>query len=192
MLFGSRVTDTTAQTIVARYRALLAAIVGEAYALGDVARIPHREINLFLIPAKSKTIDVRRTNELLSNFSATVSNQMMLLANRGLLARPEMLALLDRPGPFLLTTYKPMRDLKAGSPLLIYDLSSTPPSLFPDLVKAYMKRVEGGRPNEQEVFTPGLARQTVVVALGVVESVSAVLTRLTDLQQRPGRFHIAR
>jgi len=160
-----------------------AAVVGTTFTLEEVRSVPRKEINLFLIPAKKKLRDTEKAEELLANFSSTVSDQIMVLANRGMLARPEVLALLDQPGPFLLTTCKPMRELKAGSPLLFYDLSSVPTNVLQDLVKAYMKRVEGERPAEQEIWTPDWKRQLVVTSLNVAATGSLPRWRQADARR---------
>src|SRR6266545_4815478 len=169
-----------------------AAVVGTTFTLEEVRSVPRKEFNLFLIPAKKKLRDTEKAEELLANFSSTVSDQIMVLANRGMLARPEVLALLDQPGPFLLTTCKPMRELKAGSPLLFYDLSSVPTNVLQDLVKAYMKRVEGERPAEQEIWTPDWKRQLVVTSLNVAATGSALASKLDELQKGAGKFFFVR
>ncbi len=141
--------------ILQRYQKLLNVIVATTLSSTDVGEIDAAEkqlTNLFMIPGT-----VRGKLPSLDNYNAVLA--MRYLDEIGKLTRadnPEVAdRLMSRPGPFLVSTLKPVSEIDDRQTTLLYiDLSATNPAAMTEIVAAYKLRLSQNPLNEAEHFAP--------------------------------------
>ena len=148
-----------------RYQALLNAIITTTPHLPDVIKdYDHEKINLFFIPSKIKT---SKTTEhiKLANYDNKLAWTYFARANKIVSRRKDILRQLDSAGPFLLTTAKPIRNVKTNSPTLFVDLSEFPASAYEDILKGYKRSLVETPPTSLAIWKPPKMTQILLKGL---------------------------
>ncbi len=156
VLFNRRldVPDIDEETL-SRYRSLLKALAGSTLGkkeAGELSREEMGDTNLFYVPSvvegKKPSIEI---------YNTVLSMRYLMMGSR--LVRddnPEVAdRLTTRPGPFLLSSLKPMGKIGSShTPLLYADLSITNSAAMPEVVSAYKRRISRSEVGETERFAP--------------------------------------
>lgn len=155
VLFGRKVganAPPLPQEDARRYQALLEAIESSTGAAADLeaALIPKEETNLFNIPAKSAA--ARPDLDNYHSGLALVYRDMALGAFRGNDKFERMLS--SGAGPFLISTLRPLNQVRSPEPLLFADLSAHNPAAMREVVAAYKQRINRSAPDTLESFNP--------------------------------------
>jgi len=142
VLFGRNVgTEAPAlpRDVATRYQALLDAI--ESFtATRDAAKqadIPKQTINLFYIPVKDTA---RRPT--LDSYNSTLATVYLSVARGGIAADRRFAPKIDTgAGPFLISSLRPLNQVRTPAPMLFADLSATNPAAMGEVVAAYKQRL---------------------------------------------------
>lgn len=135
-----------------RYKTLLDSIVASTLGTEEADQLPKEETNLFYIPAIGGG-----KKPGLENYNSTLAMRYLLILSR--LARDSNRTLAERlsvrPGPFLISTLKPLGEIgKDQADLLYTDLSGTNPAAMVEIVAAYKRRISIQDVKEIERFWP--------------------------------------
>lgn len=135
-----------------RYESLLGAIAGTTMKAEKTTQFPKEETNLFCIPAV-----FMGKKPSLPNYNVDIA--MRYLSMLGKMLKEDNYELADRlmtqPGPFLISTLKPINVInEMKTPLLYTDLSGTNPAAMGEVVAAYKRRVTGRALTDVENFYP--------------------------------------
>lgn len=155
VLFGRKVgadAPSLPHDVAQRYQALLEAIESSTSTAGDLeaAFIPKEETNLFNIPAKSA--DARPALDSYHSGLALTYRSLALGALRGHDKFGRLLS--GGAGPFLISTLRPLNQVRSPEPLLFADLSAHNPAAMRELVAAYKQRINRSAPGKLELFEP--------------------------------------
>lgn len=175
VLFGRRMSNRLSSQVKQRYEALLDAIISTtAHRIEIDEDIPSKKVNLFCIPGKKALeggIDLSGFNEYMEEFSAldnyasSLAYKYLSKAGNGAFLREEILNQIKySPGPFLLTTVKPLLELRTYSPMLFVDLSRFHPDTFVEIVTNYKHSMVENPPDEQKYWTPSTLKWVVITA----------------------------
>ena len=157
VLFGRRLDMRTGldQEALQRYQQLLTAIVGSTLSSADAGELTAAEkqtTNLLYIPGT-----VRGSVPSLENYNAALAMRYLAELARISRADNQQVAerLATRPGPFLVSTLKPVGAIDSRQTTLLYaDLSTTNPAAMEEIVAAYKLRVSRSSLDEVETFAP--------------------------------------
>jgi hypothetical protein len=135
-----------------RYESLLDAIVGSTLKQSEARNLPREETNDFYIPSFAAG-----EKPSLANYDVSLS--LRYLAAIGILLSSENPRLAERlttePGPFLVSTLKPIGQIRTEkAPLLYADLSSTNDAAMPEIIAAYKTRLAQTTVSGMERFAP--------------------------------------
>jgi len=165
-----------------RLQALLDAIV---------ARTPHRsetpvrpeKLNLFCIPGKADLLpgpdlpdDAPGSGSarVFDNYDSSLALAYLGTAGNGAVQSREILRQIQSPGPFLLTTLKPLAELRTYSPMLFVDLSRFHPDTFPEIVRSYKAALVENPPKEQAAWEPSRLKWAVLAAYDAATHLAGV------------------
>lgn len=116
----------------------------------DLALIPKEETNLFNVPAKSA--GARPALENYHSELALIYRDMALGALDGNDKFGRLLS--SGAGPFLISTLRPLNQVRSPEPLLFADLSAHNPAALREVVAAYKQRINRSAPGKLESFDP--------------------------------------
>ena len=171
VLFGHRVGERMNPEVKQRYRALLDAVIGSTSYRTETP-VPPEKLNLFCIPGKKTWEEIQAAggagggdDAYLDDYASSLAFSDLALAGNGAVQSHEILDQLNySPGPFLLTTLKPLSRIKTYSPMLFVDLSRFHPDTFADIVRIYKQALVEEPPREQEIWEPSRLQWTVFAA----------------------------
>jgi hypothetical protein len=135
-----------------RYESLLDAIVGSTLKRGEAQDLPKKETNSFYIPSFAAG-----EKPSLANYDVSLSLRYLAVISRLLGSDNPRLAerLMTEPGPFLVSTLKPIGQIRTEIvPLLYADLSTTNDAGMPEIIAAYKTRLAHAAVSGMERFAP--------------------------------------
>ena len=153
VLFAQR-PGAAADSVKKNYDALLQAIVAGTAHISAMADWKPETLNLFCIPSLSREMPDRNRYDI-KNYDSDLAFALLATAGRGSIITP---AILDRlrnsPGPFLLTTFRPLDQTASNDPLFFVDLSPYGPESYPALVASYKEQLLSAPPTGQTSWKP--------------------------------------
>lgn len=183
VLFGRRTGSQLVPQVKRSYAALLDAIIASTPHLTEVSPdIPHDRLNLFCIPGRTAWEEgLEALDEgvekfpALDNYASGLALSTLSTAGNGAVRSREILNVIqDSPGPFLLTTLQPMRQVKSGAPMLFVDLSRFPPETYADLITAYKRALVERPPQGQQAWQPPAFQWVAAAGTGVAGHLAKV------------------
>lgn len=153
VLFRQR-PGAAADAVKKTYEALLQAIVAGTAHISAMQDWKPETLNLFCIPSRSTAMpDPDRYD--IKNYDADLAFALLATAGRGSIISPAILDRLNKsPGPFLLTTFKPIDRVASNDPLFFVDLSPYGPESYPALVASYKAQLVSAPPSGQTTWKP--------------------------------------
>lgn len=102
------------------------------------------------------------------NYASSLALSILSGAGAGVVRSPEILGVIqDSPGPFLITTLEPIRQVKSGAPMLFVDLSHFSADTYADLLNAYKQALVAGPPQGQQTWQPSAFQWVASTGTGV-------------------------
>ncbi|MBL8328371.1 MAG: hypothetical protein JNJ71_05935 [Rubrivivax sp.] len=166
-------------------RQRLARLLVELETLPEAATLAGEQratANLFILPGMGadpphQGYDTRLAQALMSRSQGAI---LLQPAVRG--------RLLAGPGPFLVTLPVRMSQASGSTPLLLADLSQTPPDAITDLARSYMRGLLDRFPTEQENWRPPTGQVVALWMLRVAASTGQLIeTVMPSAAARPTR-----
>lgn len=153
VLFRQR-PGAAADAVKKNYEALLQAIVAGTAHISAMQDWKPETLNLFCIPSLSTAMpDPDRYD--MKNYDSDLAFALLATAGRGSIISPAILDRLNKsPGPFLLTTFKPIDRVASNDPLFFVDLSPYGPESYPALVASYKAQLVSAPPSGQTTWKP--------------------------------------
>jgi len=144
----------TAVAVRKNYEALLQAIVAGTAHISAMQDWKPETLNLFCIPSLSTAMPDPNHYDI-RNYDSDLAFALLATAGRGSIISPAILDRLNKsPGPFLLTTFKPIDRVASNDRLFFVDLSPYGPESYPALVASYKAQLVSAPPSGQTTWKP--------------------------------------
>lgn len=155
VLFGHKVgadSPPLPHDVAQRYQALLEAIESSTSTAVDLeaAFIPKEETNLFCIP-----VTLAAARPTLDNYGSALALIYRSVALGGITGDARFREKLSSgAGPFLISSLRPLNQVRSAEPMLFADLSTHNPAAMREVVAAYKQRINRSVPDKVESFDP--------------------------------------
>lgn len=162
VIFAQR-PDLAAQPVQQNYEALLQAIVAGTPHIDALKDAPPKAINIFCIPSLARTMADRNRYDIKA-YDADLGLALLATAGRGSIINPAILGRLrNSPGPFLLTTFKPLDQVASSDPLFFVDLAPYGRDSYPALVASYKEQILVAPPASPTLWKPEMLQWAFAV-----------------------------